>query len=341
MRRRNIKSTFVLAILLLFSLLLCSCRAGDVSGVISEGATDFSDGKVEKDIPFLTAEEVLAKMMDEFAGSREEPAIETISDDDAKKKKADIKKDDKTTDIKVYEIGSYDDLKQAILDSFDATSSCFDYRLTGSYSFTNTDIQTFFEESTDLDAYDSICLESVQWTNGSDICHFFLNYYLPVSQLRQMKEETRTLVRQAVSEIKVDGKSDYEIVNAVNDYLCDKVEYAPSEPYAPEEHTGYNALKNGSAVCDGYSRAAKMILNELGISCHIEVGDCHEGGGHAWNLVEVDGEWYQLDVTWNDGGQAFNKKGRKEYFLVTDAFMEKSRTWNKSLWPASATKPYK
>lgn len=77
-----------------------------------------------------------------------------------------------------------------------------------------------------------------------------------------------------------------------------------------------------------------MMLNELNVPCDIEVGECINGGGHAWNLVQLDGEWYQMDVTWNDGGNW------QEFFLVTDDFMRQSRTWNESQYPVSADKAY-
>jgi hypothetical protein len=116
---------------------------------------------------------------------------------------------------------------------------------------------------------------------------------------------------------------------------CDTVYYPASEPYAPLTHTAYGALANGEAVCEGYACAAKLLLNELGILCDIQFGVCTNGGGHAWNLVELDGQWYQMDVTWNDGSA-----DRSDYLLVTDDYMRKSRTWDESDYPACAQTAY-
>ena len=38
---------------------------------------------------------------------------------------------------------------------------------------------------------------------------------------------------------------------------------------------------------------------------------------HAWNMVQIDGQWYQADPTW-DAGDA---PERYQYFLVSDTVM--------------------
>ena len=126
-----------------------------------------------------------------------------------------------------------------------------------------------------------------------------------------------------------------EKVKAINTYLCDTVEYPAQEPYSDVSHTAYGSFVEHSAVCDGYARAADILCEEAGVNCQIVIGEVRNGGGHAWNLVQLDGQWYQWDVCWNDGGSS-----RREYFLVTDAFMEKSRTWDKTEFPKSATHSY-
>ncbi len=64
-------------------------------------------------------------------------------------------------------------------------------------------------------------------------------------------------------------------------------------------HTAYGALVNGRAVCDGYSKAYQYLLYQVGILSHVATGTGN-GGGHAWNLVRLDGDWYYTDLTWDD-----------------------------------------
>ena len=60
-------------------------------------------------------------------------------------------------------------------------------------------------------------------------------------------------------------------------------------------------------VCEGYSRAFKILCNGLNIPCVLVVGHnarssrYSSGESHMWNEVKMDdGQWYAVDVTWND-----------------------------------------
>ena len=78
--------------------------------------------------------------------------------------------------------------------------------------------------------------------------------------------------------------------------------------------TAYSALVGGSTVCAGYSRAFQYILNKLGIPCYYIFGKAN-GGYHAWNIVQLGGEWYGVDLTWSDQLTGLSYT----YYNVTDA----------------------
>lgn len=75
-------------------------------------------------------------------------------------------------------------------------------------------------------------------------------------------------------------------------------------------HTAYGALvanssgESSTAVCDGYAMAYEYLLQRAGIECIIVSGYAGEtaetAGSHSWNLVQYDGEWYEVDCTWDD-----------------------------------------
>lgn len=109
-----------------------------------------------------------------------------------------------------------------------------------------------------------------------------------------------------------DGATDYETIMFFNDYLVENVEYdlsvedTSSEYYPngrPFVHTAYGALVNDLAVCDGYSYAMKYLLDGKGITNLVGAGymiQNGQAGGHMWSYVYLYGNWYGLDVTWND-----------------------------------------
>ena len=75
--------------------------------------------------------------------------------------------------------------------------------------------------------------------------------------------------------------------------------------FAP--HRSLKALVGGEGttgpVCDGYSRAFKMICDRIGIPVILDTGVASRGSHsemHMWMRIQVDGVWYGMDCTWDD-----------------------------------------
>ncbi len=102
----------------------------------------------------------------------------------------------------------------------------------------------------------------------------------------------------------VSGIADtYEVVRTVHDKLVTEVEYAYDSNRQPEDALWAHSIggvvdgKN-RVVCEGYAKMFQLVLNALNIPNIYIVGDA--GGGHAWNAVQLEGEWYFVDPTWDD-----------------------------------------
>ena len=67
---------------------------------------------------------------------------------------------------------------------------------------------------------------------------------------------------------------------------------------APMNQSAYSAVVNHETVCAGYARAFQFLLQQYGIPCYLCVG--YAGEPHAWNIVCLDGKYYNVDVTWDD-----------------------------------------
>ncbi len=96
--------------------------------------------------------------------------------------------------------------------------------------------------------------------------------------------------------------TDYEKELYFHNYVCDITVYA-EETFGEMGDTAYSALVDGKAICEGYSRAMQLLLDRAGIYNYLVVGDGVSDDGtepHMWNIVEIDGENYHLDATWND-----------------------------------------
>lgn len=82
-----------------------------------------------------------------------------------------------------------------------------------------------------------------------------------------------------------------------------------------EKNTGYDLLVNGSTVCAGYAQAYQDLLARVGIESVVVTSEAME---HAWNLVQLDGQWYHVDVTWDDPSPDSYGFVNHDYFLLTD-----------------------
>ncbi|MER1987589.1 MAG: hypothetical protein ABS948_17065 [Solibacillus sp.] len=61
---------------------------------------------------------------------------------------------------------------------------------------------------------------------------------------------------------------------------------------------------------------------------------------HAWNLVNVDGEWFHVDATWNDPVGNEDGQVNHKYFRLTDSQMAKTHTWAKEAYPTATSTKY-
>lgn len=97
--------------------------------------------------------------------------------------------------------------------------------------------------------------------------------------------------------------SEYEKIKYIHDYLIDNCQYEKYEQ-SSKLHSIYGILKEKKAVCEGYSKAFKYILDSLNIPNIIVCGTGNDGSGqiesHAWNYVNLNGLWYAIDATWDD-----------------------------------------
>ncbi|MBP5198561.1 MAG: hypothetical protein J6033_05855 [Lachnospiraceae bacterium] len=97
----------------------------------------------------------------------------------------------------------------------------------------------------------------------------------------------------------------------VHDALVQRADYSAAATY---NQSAYSALVNGSGVCAGYARAFQYLMMEMDVPCYYCTG--YSGENHAWNIICVDGIFYNVDVTWDDTDPAtydFYNKSDADY----------------------------
>ncbi len=140
-----------------------------------------------------------------------------------------------------------------------------------------------------------------------------------------------------LSNVPVQTMTDFEKVKFANDYIVKNTVY--SEQAETNVHSAYAVAVEGKAVCQGYALFMTKLLRAMDVEVLYVVGEVNTGG-HAWNLVKVDGQWYHVDTTWNDPVPDRGQHGSYEYLLVHDAQMKQDHTWVTENYPAATSKRF-
>lgn len=144
-----------------------------------------------------------------------------------------------------------------------------------------------------------------------------LRYISSNEEVARMKDEYNAAMEKALLTVN-DTMTDFEKELALTHYLTDLCEYS-SIASSYLENTAYGALVLGKASCDGYAYAAKDLLNSAYIDAFVIYGKAN-GTEHVWNMVKIEGEYYHLDVTWNDSDNEKDEGLRFHgYFNLSDS----------------------
>lgn len=170
-------------------------------------------------------------------------------------------------------------------------------------------------------------------------------YKFTKDQIMSMNSAVDSKVKEIVSSAVTPGMTEYQKELALHDYIAKNTSYDYKNYMAKtetaEDHTAYGVLINKIGVCDGYSMAFKLLLKEAGIESSIVTGTIN-GGGHAWNIVKLDNEYYQVDVTFDAPfvNGTTTQILTHTYFNITDDVMSKDHVWEKSKYPLCVAVKY-
>ncbi len=156
-------------------------------------------------------------------------------------------------------------------------------------------------------------------SNGSYYYTFVytVTYYSNAEQ----EAEVDRRVAEIVSDIKAKSKTEYETFKAIYDFICQNVEYDYTNLINPAhklKYSAYAALVNKTAVCQGYANLFYRLALECGLDSRIVSGYSNLTA-HAWNIVKIDGKYYNIDATWDSSRKQLGIS-YSYYLLGTDNF---------------------
>lgn len=131
---------------------------------------------------------------------------------------------------------------------------------------------------------------------GADYSMFSPGYTYTEQEVREILQAMEQAWQNVSAGLQ--GISDpYEQVKAVYTYVIDNTEYMESE----HDQNIAGVFWKKQAVCAGYARAVQCLLERLGIPCiYVEGNTIGSSEGHAWNIVQIGGQYYYVDATNGD-----------------------------------------
>jgi len=186
-------------------------------------------------------------------------------------------------------------------------------------------------------------ISSWKYVSGSNTFTLTIHYRYSKSVFAQKQQNAKAALNKArytVAELISPDMSEYYKEKVLHDYIINNTKYDYDNylknTIPDESFNAYGCLVRGTAVCEGYSKAMKLLCDLSSLECIVVNGKAKNGtrlDGHAWNIVKVDGEYYHLDVT-NDDPVAKNGGNILVYyyFNLPDSEMALLNTWDRSAY---------
>lgn len=173
----------------------------------------------------------------------------------------------------------------------------------------------------------------------------FLNFYYGNSIFQEADFNKFKLEIEGMKEIlkTIDSqKSEFDKVSLLYKILGKKISYA-SDYYNsknisfgsfvnPGEEKYYNleGIINNQSVCLGFAQILSLALTSIGINCKVVEGETVFNNKHAWNEVQIDGIWYNCDLSYDEKNIKKNKNPFN--FLKSDQYFFEKGYKNKKTY---------
>lgn len=164
---------------------------------------------------------------------------------------------------------------------------------------------------------------SIKPSNG---INYLSDGFSSKAQVELAIQEVENLKNKIISNI---SGNDYNKALIIHDTLVDLIEYDKSVS-RKNTYNIYGALVEHNVVCEGYAKTFKYLMDSLDIPCILVSGLATNSTGkteaHMWNYIQLDGNWYGVDLTWDDpiiiGGHSKNTIRRTYFCKGINAFYD-------------------
>ena len=219
----------------------------------------------------------------------------------------------------IYRVKGFDDNQIALAELFKSTLESFVEEEVDISKYNVTydefeDIYTTVLMNEPELYYVNVVQASLRYRSDEHILGFKPIYNCAYGELESRDKKIEKFSKSVMKGI---GKnwSDEEKVLYVHDRLAAHITYYDGD----ETEFGrniYDAFAKSSSVCVGYALGFQYFMDKLDIPCiNVTTDD------HIWNMVEIDGQWYHVDVTWDDSVEITKNTFMHQMILQSDESM--------------------
>ena len=149
---------------------------------------------------------------------------------------------------------------------------------------------------------------------------------MSLKETREYFSEVESSVDEIVSLVPA-GMSEEETALFFHDYFGCEYEYdyenLKNDTLPDDSFRSGGLFMKKIGVCQAYAYAYMYIMEKLGIECYVTSSD---EMGHAWNIINIDGSYYHVDVTWDDPVADRLGLVNHKYFLLSDTAIKGDET---------------
>ncbi len=179
---------------------------------------------------------------------------------------------------------------------------------------------------------------------------YYIQYLIrPVMRGLAIKNMEEWIVKVLVQTHIKKSDTVVDICRKIHNYLIKHVRYSyealQNPERMPEAFTVKGVFEWGEAVCEGISKAFKLLAERAGAEIYIIKGiSSMEGVGqsipHAWNIVKIEEQYAHIDVTWDLGISETSKFTRYDYFMIPDKWIQTDHVFSSELECETAANTY-
>lgn len=157
---------------------------------------------------------------------------------------------------------------------------------------------------------------------------------------KKSQDEIQTYIKKWVKDHISESMTEEEKIRTIHDHMVRTYRYDYGDKNG--KVNGYPAHTSGAlifgkgGVCQGYAVLFHRLATEVGLKTKLIKGFAYregEGGGHAWNMVSIGGNWYHIDVTWDDPIGGDPSKVYYDHYLKSDDDMGQTHSWDRKKYP--------